>query len=211
MTLGLEHSLAFIGRTRTATERLLISLAASFTNFRSSTVLLRSSLGFRALDEGVSKATFEKHSGVSDFRSSDEAAPKRRAADLGVLGMLRWTFCPELRYTDEGVERGFANKFRELGSFVADRIDALLRSVAAEVRNSRDDLLAEKTGRGVRIGVSFEDEARLSEDLFWRLCTFGVFRADIFYGCFAISLKFKITRNKLNTNTEREQIRYVMH
>lgn len=129
------------------------------------------------MDDGVPNDTFEKQSGVFDFRSSEAAAPNRRIADFGVLGTLRWAFGapPVFRNRDEGVRRA------DLNEDDADVVPAAFRSDEDEVRNSSDDLLAEDIiGRGVRIGVSLEEEdARLSDDLLRRLWAFGVFRADI--------------------------------
>lgn len=125
-------------------------------------------------------ATLEKHSGVSVFKSN-EAAPKRRTADLGVPGALRCAFRPAVfRNTDDGVLSEMAAVLLACGSLVAERMDAMVvGSFEDEERKSSEDLLAEATGRGVRIGVSLDEEARLSEDLLRRLYTFGVFRADM--------------------------------
>lgn len=123
-------------------------------------------MGLLALDEGVSKETFEKHSGVSGLRSR-EAAPNRRTADFGVLGTLRWVAV--FRNNEEGVDRELEIKLLEIGSLVVDRmeVDAELRSFEDE-RISSEDLFADMTGRGVLIELSVE-EGRLSDDLFGRL------------------------------------------
>lgn len=103
-TDGRVHSFLFIGRTRTATDKLLISLC-SFTFFRSSDVLVRVSKGRR----GVSIETLEKQSGVVVVRDSIDA--KRLAiSDFGVVGRL---LCfvddvkPLFRYREVGVWQAF--------------------------------------------------------------------------------------------------------
>lgn len=81
-TNGSVHSFRFMGRTRTATVKLLISLW-SFPFLSSSDVLVLVNNGRR----GVSMETLEKQSGVVVVRGSIEA--KRFAiSDFGVIGRL---------------------------------------------------------------------------------------------------------------------------
>lgn len=91
------HSLAFIGRTRTATVKLLISLFVVFPSVDSSffcDVRGVSTAFFvpNARGVGVSSETFEKHSGVRDVTASfklDDELPKRRfPIDRGVDGNI---------------------------------------------------------------------------------------------------------------------------
>lgn len=90
------------------------------------------------------------------------------------------------RNNEEGVQSELAAVLREVEGFEEDLLvveaNAALRSIDDDERKSSDDLLA--LGRGVRCGVSFKEEAILSEDLLRRLCTFGVFLADMIISVF---------------------------
>lgn len=110
-TAGCVHSLAFIGRTRTATVKLLISLFGSLRS--SSAVFARVNAGRR---DGVSMDTLEKHSGVvldDDATIIDwqpAAVAKRRCGVTGRLLCLAAAAAafvvgvvPQLRYNDVGV------------------------------------------------------------------------------------------------------------
>lgn len=70
----------------------------------------------------------------------------------------------------KGVLNGFDDIFLELGILDAERMEddvfPPFRSVEDEALSSSNDLLVDETGRGVRNGgVSFVNEARLSDDL----------------------------------------------
>lgn len=87
ITDGVVHSLAFIGRTRTATVKLLISLLLFVFPSPESSVFCDDRDGV-----GVSNETFEKHSGVrnaaASFKLDDEVPNKRLPIDFGVDGSV---------------------------------------------------------------------------------------------------------------------------
>lgn len=197
-TNGSVHSFLFMGRTRTATVRLLISLW-SFPFFSSSDVLDRVSNGRL----GVSMETLEKQSGVVVVRDSIEA---RRLAisDFGVTGRL---LClevgvePQFRYRDVGVWQAFSCV---MDFDLAAKIDLLALGfgiVASRLATCIDDERLEvfvgnflalwriAAGESLCVVVGSRDVPNL-------LAIFGVFRVDILKRVLAIYLQLVIQFNK---------------
>lgn len=183
-TNGSVHSFLFMGRTRTATVRLLISLW-SFPFFSSSDVFDRVSNGRR----GVSIETLEKQSGVVVVRVSIDA--KRLAIrDFGVIGRLLCLevgVVPQFRYRDVGVwqalscvmdfdlaakrdllARGFgivASRSMEVATCIDDeRLEVVVGNFLALWRLVAGELVCVVVG---------------SSDVPDLLAIFGVFRVDI--------------------------------
>lgn len=171
-TNGSVHSFLFMGRTRTATVRLLISLW-SFSFFSSSCVLDRVSNGRR----GVSIETLEKQSGVVFVRDSIEAN-LLAISDFGVIGRL---LClevgvePQFRYRDVGVWQALSCV---MDFDLAANRDLLARGFGIVVSRSLEE--AKSVDDEVLVVVNFLALRRLgareSLDL---LAVFGVFRVVI--------------------------------